>query len=179
MKMYEETTRQETIFTGRVINLRVDEIIDCYGQPGKRELVEHSGGVGILALDEQDRVLMVRQYRYGVGEVLLEIPAGKLEPGEDPFECGKRELLEETGYFADTYTNLGVMYPTPAYVSERIYLYMAQGLHFQGQHFDKGEYLTCEKISLQEALRMVTEGEILDAKTQIAIFKAWTLSQRI
>lgn len=172
MKMYEKTIKKNMMYSGRIINVRCDDIEDCYGNDSKREIIEHPGGVCVIAIDDDNNIFMVSQYRYGVGEVVLEVPAGKLEPGEDPLECGKRELIEETGYKAEKFDYLGVMYPTPAYDSEKIYLYMARDLSFVGQKFDQGEYLEVKKINLGSAVRMVLDGEIPDAKTQICILKA-------
>jgi ADP-ribose pyrophosphatase len=173
--MYEETVSRDVIFEGRVVTLCVDKIKDCYGRDGSREYIAHSGGVGIVALDAENNVFMIRQYRYGVSEVVLEIPAGKLERGEAPLECGKRELTEETGYQAEEFIDLGVIFPTPAYDSERIYIYLARGLTYVGQRFDAGEYLETERIPLEKAAGLVLSGEIKDAKTQIGLLKAKAL----
>ena len=114
---------------------------------------------------------MVRQFRYALGEELWELPAGKLEAGEDPFEAAKRELSEECGLTADTYTELGVVYPTVGYDSERIYLWAAEGLHTVGQHLDAGEFLDVVKMPFAQALGLVMDGTIKDSKTQVALLK--------
>jgi ADP-ribose pyrophosphatase len=175
----EQTVGKNYVYHGRIINVRVDDALDCYGKPIKREVVEHSGGVGVIALDGDD-ILLVSQFRYGIGHALLEIPAGKLERGEDPLECGKRELTEETGYEAEEWMDLGLVIPTPAYDSERIYIYMARGLTYRGQRLDESECVEVVRIELDDALMMVLKNEITDAKTQVAILKAyhWNGSRR-
>ena len=125
---------------------------------------------------ENKELLLVRQFRYPYKEILLEIPAGKLEKGEDPFEAGKREFKEECGATADSYFSLGEVYPSPGYCGEIIHLYGAAGLHFGQQHLDEGEYLDVVRMPLDEAVRRVMTGEIKDAKTAIAILK---LKERI
>ena len=125
----------------------------------------------ILPLDEDNNVLMVRQFRYPPHKVLLEIPAGKMEYGEDHRECGLRELKEETGCTCDEFTYLGNLIPTPAYDNEVIHMYLARGLHGGEQKLDDDEFLDVEKIPLDKAVEMVMNNEIADAKTQIALLK--------
>ena len=171
MKLFEKTLSQDYKYNGRIINLRVDEAQLENGKTALREVVEHHGGVCIAALDEDGCLLMVRQFRYPYGEVLLEIPAGKLEKGEDPLECGKRELEEETGYVAERFTDLGKLYPTPAYVTEVIHMYYAENLTKTAQRLDADEFLSVEHVPLADAVEMVMSGEIRDSKTQVAILK--------
>lgn len=171
MKMVETQINSKSIYNGRIFNVKLDEIKDVYGNDSFREVIIHNGGVGVVAVDKDDNVLMVRQYRYGAKEVMLEIPAGKLEIGEDPQECGLRELIEETGYRANVCEDLGYIYPTPAYDTEKIYIFYAMDLEFVGQKFDSGEYIECEKIPFNDAVNMVLNGDITDAKTQVAILK--------
>ena len=171
MKLFEKTLSKQYKYNGKIINLRVDEVELENGKHSFREVVEHNGGVCVAALDENGSLLMVRQFRYPYGEVLLEIPAGKLEKGENPEECGKRELEEETGYVAGRLTDLGKLYPTPAYVGEVIYMYYAEELTKAEQHLDADEFLSVERIPLAEAVEMVMKGEIRDSKTQVAVLK--------
>ncbi len=171
MELFEKTLSKDYKYNGKIINMRVDEAQLENGKTAIREVVEHSGGVCVAALDEQNRLLMVKQFRYPYGEVLLEIPAGKREKGEDPLDCGKRELEEETGYTAEKYTDLGKLYPTPAYVDEVIYMYYAENLSKTHQHLDEDEFLSVERIPFADAVKMVMNGEIRDAKTQVAILK--------
>ena len=171
MELKEEMVSQETVYQGIIVNVRRDKAKLPDGRLTNREVVEHPGGVAIFAMDDQDRVALVRQYRYPMGEIVLELPAGKLEPGEDPFESAKRELSEECGLSADNYIDLGVVYPTVGYDSEKIYLWAATGLHKGGQHLDAGEFLDVVRMPFEEALQKVLSGEIKDSKTQIGLMK--------
>lgn len=159
------------IFNGRVIRVTVDKVQLEDGTTSTREIVHHHGGACILPVDADGSVTMVRQFRYAFGEEIWELPAGKLEPGEDPFESAKRELSEECGLSADNYIDLGVVYPTVGYDSEKIYLWAATGLHKGGQHLDAGEFLDVVRMPFEEALQKVLHGEIKDSKTQIGLMK--------
>lgn len=171
MKLQEETIGSEILYQGVIVTVKKDTVLLENGKQSIREVIMHHGGVGIIALDEQSNVLMVRQFRYPYHQTVLEIPAGKLEPGEDPLECGKRELMEETGYAAESYTDLGVLYPTPGYVDEVIHLYLATGLKRFEQNLDEGEFLEVERYPLAQLVEWVMEGKLFDAKSQIAILK--------
>lgn len=171
MNLTEETMAQEYKYKGRIINLRVDDIRLPNGNPAKREVVEHPGGVCVAALTDNMEILMVRQFRYPYGEVVLEVPAGKREKGEDPLICGKRELKEETGATAAHYRFMGELYPSPGYCGEIIYLYLATDLTFADMDPDEDEFLEPERIPLQTLVEMVLKGEIKDAKTQALILK--------
>lgn len=170
-QMREVQLSREEIFNGRVVHLFEDQVRLPDGQPARREVIQHPGGVGILPLMEDGTVFTVRQFRYPQGKVLTEIPAGKLEYGEDPLSCGKRELKEEIGAEAAEWVSLGEIYPTPAYDTEVIHVYLAKGLSFGEQHLDPGEFLNVERLPLETLYRQVMAGEILDAKTQIAVLK--------
>lgn len=171
MNLSEKTISVKEIFDGRIIRVHVDDIQLPDGSKSKREVVEHSGGVCVAPLTDDGELLMVRQYRYPFSRELLEVPAGKLEKGEDPLDAGIRELEEECGVVADKVISLGEIYPTVAYCSEIIRMYAATGLHATQQHLDKGEFLGVEKIKFEDALSMVMSGEIRDAKTVAAILK--------
>lgn len=164
-------------YEGRIINLRVDEARLPDGTTAAREVIEHPGGVGVLALTDEGEVLLVQQFRYPYGEITTEIPAGKRDRGEDPLETGKRELAEETGATADRFTPLGVIYPTPGYCDEIIHLYLATGLHFAEMHPDEDEFLDVLRLPLAALVERVMAGDIPDAKTQIAALKAWYLTE--
>ena len=172
MKLHEETLSQNTVFAGRIINVRQDQVLLENGRQALRDVVEHPGGVCVLPLTDQGEVILVKQFRYPYREVLFEIPAGKLDKsGEDPLACGKRELEEEAGMLADTYISLGKMYPSPGYCAEIIHMYLAKDLRLSRQHLDEDEFLEVYRYPFEEVYRMVLEGEITDAKTQIAVLK--------
>lgn len=177
MDLRETSLSADYRYEGKIINLRVDEARLPDGSVASREVVEHPGGVGIIALTDEGEVLLVQQYRYPYGEVTTEIPAGKRDRGEDPLTTGKRELAEETGASADNFTPLGVLYPTPGYCNEVIYLYLATELHFAEQHPDEDEFLDVLRLPLDTLVDKVMAGEIPDAKTQIAALKAWKLTE--
>lgn len=167
-----ETTLDSTLlYDGKIIRVEKDTVLLEDGTQAVREVVRHPGGVCVLALTEKEEVLFVRQFRYPYKEVTLEIPAGKLEYGENPEECGRRELLEECGCTPEAFTLLGKLYPTPAYNTEIICIYLAKGLHFGAQSLDKDEFLDVERIPFDKALDMVLRNEIPDSKTQIGILK--------
>lgn len=179
MNLEEKTLTRNYQFKGRIINLRTDTAELPNGAVTGREVVEHPGGVCVAPLTDQGELLFVRQFRYPYGEVLLELPAGKRDRnGEEPLECGKRELLEETGATATAYQSLGRVYPTPGYCDEVIYLYLAEGLSFGTAQPDEGEFLEVERIPLERAVEMVMNGEITDAKTQIAVLKIGQMRQK-
>ena len=171
MNLEEKQLSFEYKFKGRIINLRVDEALLPNGATASREIVEHNGGICVVPLTENNEVLMVEQFRYPYGEVVLEIPAGKRDGNEEPLDGGKRELKEETGATAESYTFLGELYPTPGYCGEIIYMYLARGLSYGETDPDEDEFLNVKKIPLEKAVDMIMKGEIKDAKTQTAILK--------
>ena len=173
MNLNEQPLSADYKYRGRIIHLRVDTALLPNGSSATREVVEHPGGVCVAALTEDGCLLFVRQFRYPYQKVLLELPAGKLDPGEDPLEAGKRELREETGAEAARYESLGELYPSPGYCGEIIHLYAATGLTFGQMSPDEDEFLEVEKIPLEEAARMVLDNEIADAKTQAAVLKVY------
>ncbi len=168
MNMTEKTVQKNYVYQGKIISVRCDDALLPDGNPCKREIVEHSGGACVLYI-ENDAVLLVKQYRYAYGEVLYEIPAGKLEKGEDPSVTALRELEEEAGIKADFAKLLFVDYPTPGYTNEKIYIYEVSGGVKTKQNLDEGEFLTAEFIPLDRAKQMLKTGEIKDGKTVIAL----------
>lgn len=169
--MYERTENVQGIYNGRVVNFHVDDITLCNGEKATRECVDHPGGVGIIALTDDEYVYMVRQFRYPYKESIYEIPAGKREKGENPLETGKRELQEECGVVAENYIDLGRIYPSPGYTNEEIYLYAATGLTEVEQNLDEDEFLQVTKMKLTTLITKIMSGEITDAKTIAAAFK--------
>lgn len=176
MILEEKQLSSEYKFKGRIINLRQDTALLPNGNTATREVVEHPGGVCVAALTNDDELLFVRQWRYPYMEETLEIPAGKRDKkDEDPLECGKRELKEETGAIAKEYIDLHPLYPTPGYINEVIFCFLATGLTFGEQNPDEDEFLDVLRIPLDKAVEMVLSGEIKDAKTQIAVLKVKVL----
>ena len=171
MHLEEKHISTEEIFDGKILKVQRDTVLLEDGTTATREMIRHPGGVGILPLDDDNNVYVVRQFRYPHSRVMLEIPAGKMEWGENPLETAKRELKEEIGADATEYINLYPLIPTPAYCCEVTHLYLAKGLRFSSQKLDDGEFLDVEKIPLQKLVDMVMSGEITDGKTQAAILK--------
>lgn len=172
MDYTEKMVSCEEKYRGKIIYVHRD-VVELPDQTrGIREIVEHSGGVAIIPVDDNGDVWCVRQYRYAFESHMLEVPAGKLDEGEEPLACAIRELSEETGFTADHYTFLGELYPSPGYCKEILYLYLATGLKSGKAHLDEGEFLDVEKHSLSELVDMVMRNELPDAKTAMAIIKA-------
>ena len=175
MDFTEKPLKQDYLYRGKIVNLRVDNAELPDGTTALREVIEHPGGVCVAALTDKEELLFVEQFRYPYMETVLELPAGKLEYGEDPFEAGKRELLEETGAAAKNYRDLGKLYPTPGYCGEIIHMYLAENLTFSEQHLDEDEFLEVRRIPLETAFQMVMRNEIRDSKTQVGILKTYQL----
>lgn len=175
-RLTEKQLERESIYDGSVLKVVRDKIELPDGRPAYREMCLHVGAVAVIPLLADGRVIMERQYRYAHGRVFFEIPAGKLDsPDENPLSAAARELKEETGAVAKTYTFLGEIDTTPALMNEKIYLYLAEDIEFEDRHLDEDEFLEVEYTPLSELYEMVMRGEIKDAKTQIAILKAWNL----
>jgi len=169
---FEKPVESKTVYEGIVVNVRRDVAELQNGRTSQREVVEHPGGVGIVPLTEDNKVLMVRQYRYPMEEELLEIPAGKLGKGEDPFGCAVRELSEETGCVAGRYVDLGAMYPSPGFCRETLYIYLALDLKYGEMHLDENELLSVEAVGIDDLVEMIMRNELPDAKSIIGILKA-------
>lgn len=170
MKLTEKTLTSREVYRGRILRVREDTVRLPNGKTAEREVAEHPGGVGILALDGGD-VLLVRQYRYAFSRVLTEIPAGKREPGEEPFVTAQRELREEIGATAGKWTELGALIASPGCYGEVLYLYMAQELTFGDTHPDEDEFLDVVRMPFDRAVELCMTGELTDAKTVIAVLK--------
>lgn len=178
MELFEKTLDSEEKYKGVIVTVTLDHAELCDGRIALREVVHHSGGVSVLPVDEDGNCYMVRQFRYPAGMTMLEIPAGKREKGEEPLACAVRELSEETGFEAERLVDLGHFYATPGYCSEVIYVYLATGLHPGKSHPDDGEFLNVEKIPLDTLCEMAMRGELIDAKTVIAVLKAKRFLER-
>ncbi len=177
-ELFEKELSRSYPFKGKIFDVAVCEAIQSGGRQVRRDVICHPGGACVLPFFEDGSVMLVRQYRYGVQQVTLEVPAGKLEAGEDPLETVKRELSEETGFTADELIFLGKDFSSPAILSEVIYIYLARGLHGGRQHLDEGEFLELIRCPIEKALAMVMSGEITDGKTQIALLKTALLLQK-
>lgn len=169
--MKEKTLTSQIVYDGKIITVRRDEIELANGRKSFREVVEHSGGVVIVAL-KGDSILFVKQFRYPIKEVITELPAGKLEKGEDPDAACERELEEETGYRAKHWTSLGYIYTSIGFCDEKLYIYLAQELEFVGEHPDDGEILENYEYKIKDVEEMIQNGKINDAKTICAIHRA-------
>lgn len=173
MELYEEFVSRKEIFHGRIIDLRVDTVRLPNGHLTTREVVDHPGGVAIVAIDENDNVLTVKQYRYAFQTVLEEIPAGKLERGEEPSSAARRELAEETGASCKVLTPLGEIYASPGGFCEVLHLYLAEGLTFGSQHPDEDEFINFARVPFNDLLRRCLSGEIRDGKTIAGVLKVY------
>ena len=171
MELVEKKISETEIYRGKIIRVHVDEVELPNGKTALREIADHPGGVGILALDDDGRVMMVQQYRYTFGKTMWEIPAGKREPGEEPLETAKRELLEEVGATAQRWMPLGEIIASPGCYGEKLSLFLARGLSFGETHLDEDEFLNVSRLPLVELLQGCVSGEIQDAKTVIAALK--------
>ncbi len=163
----EKLLERRAAYEGRMLHVYSDRV-EIGGRETTREVVLHPGACAILPVTEKKEILFVRQYRYAAEETLLEIPAGKIDPGEAPDVCAARELTEETGFRAERLRKLGAVFTTPGFCNEKIHLYLADRLVPAHQHLDTDEFLDVVKIPLDEALEMIRNGEISDAKTLAA-----------
>jgi ADP-ribose pyrophosphatase len=168
MDFNEKTIKENYLYNGKILNLKKDEVELPDGKSAVREMVEHSGGSAILC-EKDGKILLVKQFRYPYKEVIYEIPAGKLNPGEDPSETAIRELEEEGGVKAERVVKMFDVYPTPAYTNEIIRIYRAEGLKETEIHLDEDEFLTGKWFTLDELRKMMQTGEIKDGKTLIAL----------
>lgn len=175
MDLTERTVESKTIFEGRIVKLTVDQAELPDGSLAVREVVYHPGGVAILALDDRNYVALVRQYRYPIGQLLLELPAGKLDAGEDHRLAAARELSEETGLEAAELTYLGYILASPGFCDESLHMYLARGLTQKEQHLDADEFLNVVTMPFDELVRQVMDGTITDAKTVATVLKVKVL----
>jgi ADP-ribose pyrophosphatase len=172
MKLMEQEISKELIFKGKILNLEKYNVKLPNGNISTREVVDHPGAVAVLPIDEEGYIYFVKQYRFPIREVLIEIPAGKFDsPNEDPLECGKRELEEETGLMAKEWIYLGYIYTTPGFSNEKIHLYAAKELHNVGSKPDDDEFVEVVKIYSDNVEQMIKTGEIIDSKSICAFYR--------
>jgi len=170
--LHEEALSSEAVFEGRLLNVFRDRVSLPDGKEGLREYVKHPGAVVVIPVLPDGRLVFERQFRYPVGRAFLELPAGKIDPGEDILRCAQRELQEETGHVTEDWRYLGVMHPCIGYSNERIEIFIARGLKHVGHAWDEGEFLEILTLSLAEAREAVFDGRITDAKTITALYWA-------
>lgn len=170
MDLKETCIESAAVYDGALLHVRRDSVRLPDGKVGLREYITHPGAVAVLALLDNGNLIMERQYRYAAGREFFEIPAGKIDPGEDILVTGQRELLEETGYVASEWLHLTTTYPCIGYGDERIHYFLARGLCFEGRNLDDGELLDVFELSLSDALNWVRDGRIDDSKTIIGLF---------
>jgi ADP-ribose pyrophosphatase len=178
MGFFEKPIERKTVYEGRIVNVRADIAELHTGKQVFREVVEHPGGVAIVPVTADGNVLMVRQYRYPMGEELLEIPAGKLERGENPLDCAVRELSEETGCTAGKWLSLGALYPSPGFCEEVLHLYLATELTRGTAHPDEDEFLSVEEVSFRALTELILDNRLPDSKTVTGVLKAMRLLEK-
>ena len=169
--MHERKLSSEMKFDGKLIKVTYD-IADVNGKEAWREVVHHPGASAVVAIDEDNRIIMEKQFRYALNDYLLEIPAGKLDAGEDPLVCAKRELEEETGIIASEWISLGTIATSPGFCNEVIHLYVAKGLSKGEIHWDEDEYVEVERYTFDELLQRIKEEKIKDSKSLSALLLA-------
>ncbi|TRZ37670.1 NUDIX hydrolase [Niallia circulans] len=172
----EKTISTKEIFKGRIISLQVDEVLLPNGNTSTREIIKHPGAVAVIAITEDNKLVVVEQYRKAFEKAIIEIPAGKLEKNEDPAVCAGRELEEETGYGCQDLEHITSFYTSPGFADELVHVYLAKGLYKKedAAGLDEDEFVNLMEISLEEALQLMKEQKILDAKTMYAV-QYWQL----
>ena len=173
MNFEEKTLSSECVYDGKIMKVCRDDVEIATGKKSFREIVHHSGGVVIAALKDENTILAVKQFRYPLNQIFVELPAGKLESGENPDLAAARELEEETGYKAKNWKSLGFIYSSPGYSDEKLHLYLSTDLEFVGEHPDDGEILKVYEFPLDNFIEDVKNGKISDAKTVCAIMRAF------
>ncbi|WHY60583.1 NUDIX hydrolase [Cytobacillus firmus] len=170
-RLEEKTLKTEKIFTGKVISLQVEDVELPNGKTSKREIIKHPGAVAVLAVTEDNKIVMVEQYRKALDKIIAEIPAGKLEAGEEPSVCAERELEEETGYACTELEWLISFYTSPGFADELVHLYIAKGLKKKEDAAspDEDEFVNLLEVTLEEAISLLEEQKVYDAKTAYAI----------
>jgi len=178
-KLSETKLSRNDIYEGSIVHLVVDKVLLPNGTTSKREVILHNGAVCVVPITDDGEIIMERQFRYPFNSVIWEIPAGKLDKNEtSPLEGAMRELREETGYTASNFKFIGIYYPSPAILSEKIYMYVATGLKEGERDLDEDEFLDVVKVPFEKVVDMILDGEIPDGKTQTAVLKAKLLKDR-
>ncbi len=167
--LYEKTIKEEQIYKGKVIDLSIEDVELPNGKVSKREIVRHPGAVAVIGLTEEDKLVLVKQFRKALEKTIYEIPAGKLEQGEEPLESAKRELKEETGYSVEKLTHLVSFYTSPGFADELVHIYFADNLIKGDRQLDDDEFLDNAEVTIEEALEMIGDQRIYDAKTVYAV----------
>lgn len=173
MELYEKTLSSRLVYDGGLLKVYRDDVELVNGKTAWREVIRHPGAVVVVPIDDEGNIRLVRQYRYPYGKVVLEVPAGKLEFGEEPFPAAQRELSEEIGAEASEWVELGQMLPTPGFCDELQHIYLARGLTFGETHPDEDEFLEQVTMPLEEAVAMAVDGRLEDSKTVAAILRAY------
>ena len=173
MELKETTRSSKLVYDGGLLKVYYDTVELVNGREAWREVIRHPGAVVIVPVDDEGNVYLVRQFRYPYGRVLLEVPAGKLEWGEEPFAAAARELEEEIGAAAARWLPLGEMLPTPGFCDELQHVWLARGLTFGESHPDEDEFLEPVKLPMKEAVAMAVDGRLADSKTVAALLRAW------
>ena len=173
MDMKETRIGGEQIYDGIIVHLYKDDVTLPNGKTAVREVIRHQGAVCVVAIDNEENIYLVKQFRYPFNDIITEIPAGKLDAGETPLEGAERELREETGIVANNYLYLGELYTSPAFLDEVIHMYLATDLTFVEQDPDEDEFVEVEKIKLNDFVKEIMNGKIPDSKTQTAVLKAY------
>ena len=176
--LIEKKVSSEAIFDGVLLHVKRDTVELPNGKEATREWIKHPGASSVIPILPDGRIILVRQYRYPIGEVTLEVPAGKLEPGEAPELAAARELSEETGLTAGRMQYLGANFTSPGYSEEVLHIYLARDLHRGAAHLDPGEFLNVERHQLEELVQMALDGELCDGKTTVALLKTQLLLAR-
>ena len=179
MELTEKCKNSELLYDGIIVHLYRDEIILPNGKQSTREVIRHQGAVCVVAIDDNNNIYLVRQYRYPFAEVTTEIPAGKLDKGEAPLEGAARELKEETGIVAGRYEYLGPLYTSPAILDEVIHMYLARNLSFDKQNPDDDEFVEVIKMNINDLVDEIIKGKIPDSKTQTAVLKSFLLINKL
>lgn len=171
-ELNEKTLHSKIVFQGKVLTLKCDTVALPNGAEATREIVEHPGAVAVVPFTDDGGIVLVKQYRYPVGRIMLEIPAGKLDKGENPDDGAKRELAEETGYIAGKLTKIASVFTTPGFTNEMIHIYTAENLTFAEMHPDEDEFLNVELYNKLQVKQMIADGSICDAKSMVGLLLA-------